>query len=312
MKDRSFIEGPVPSGFKSEFESYLFNTLVHRELQSPSGWKSFHLSDDARKTCHAAVHFCIQEGVASSPFSAPFGSIEFSDQLNTKDLYEFLKWMEQRLRGEGVRKIVLVNPPELYRPASASRLEVLLLNLGYHIGRAEISAGIRIDRSTYKTKIGSWELRKLNQAHKAKLKFAEIPVTEFGSVFDFILTCRKERGHSLSMVRQELQRTVDALPRQFMLFAVTDKNDLAAASISIRVNRRILYNFYSAHPRKWDHVSPVVHMINGMYRWSQKSKVELIDLGTSAVDGQPNFGLLDFKMRLSGVPSAKLTFEKEL
>jgi hypothetical protein len=96
------------------------------------------------------------------------------------------------------------------------------------------------------------------------------------------------------------------------LFGVYHGQELAAASISIRVSKRIVYNFYSAHPRKFDFLSPVVMLIKGMYGWSQKHHIELIDLGTSTLAGQPNFSLLDFKLRLSGRPATKLTFEKAL
>jgi len=53
-------------------------------------------------------------------------------------------------------------------------------------------------------------------------------------------------------------------------------------------------------------------LMEGIYGWSQKHHVELIDLGTSSLEGQPNFSLLDFKLRLGGNPSSKLTFEKVL
>jgi CelD/BcsL family acetyltransferase involved in cellulose biosynthesis len=114
------------------------------------------------------------------------------------------------------------------------------------------------------------------------------------------------------MTLAELMNVIRVYPDRIILFGAYDRQDLAAASISIRVSKRIVYNFYSAHPRKYDFLSPVVMLMQGMYGWSQKHDVGLIDLGTSFLDGQPNYGLLDFKLRLSGIPSTKLTFEKDL
>jgi hypothetical protein len=53
-------------------------------------------------------------------------------------------------------------------------------------------------------------------------------------------------------------------------------------------------------------------LIEGMYGWCQQQGIKLLDLGTSALDSQPNFSLLDFKLRLGAHPTAKLTFVKDL
>lgn len=74
----------------------------------------------------------------------------------------------------------------------------------------------------------------------------------------------------------------------------------------------ILYNFYADHSEAYDHLSPVVLLVKALYEYCQQQGMSLLDYGTSAVDGQLNFGLLNFKLRLRGKPSPKLTFEKIL
>lgn len=281
-------------------------------MQSPKEWQSFALVDPMEKKALASVHFHLQNQTASSPCKAPFGSVEFSHDLPPKDLYEFLRQTEESLRNKDIRKIQIKNPPTSYRPASSSVLEVLLLNLGYFILQAEISTAIVVDDTRYDQKIEAWELRKLKQGRKAKLRYLEMPISSIESVYEFILACRNERQQSLSMAMAELMKIIAVYPDRIILFGIYHGQELAAASISIRVSNRIVYNFYSAHPRKFDFLSPVVMLIQGMYGWSQKHHIELIDLGTSSQEGQPNFSLLDFKLRLSGRPSTKLTFEKGL
>lgn len=312
MKQLRLIDGAPPKGFKPDFESFLFNDEQHRVLQSPGGWQSYRLIREDKKKIVAAIHFYLENGVARSPYKAPFGSVEFSKTLPPKDLFEFLKNVEARLIGQGVKKIQIKNPPEAYQPASSSLLEVLLLNLGYRILQAEISTSIAVYETKYDQKIEGWELRKLKQGKKAKLTFQEMPIRWMEEIYDFIRICREERKQSLSMTLAELMKTVAVFPGNFVLFGVFHRKELAAASISIRVSKRIVYNFYSAHPRKLDSLSPVVSLMQGIYGWSQKQHIELIDLGTSALEGQPNFSLLEFKLRLSGSPSTKFTFEKDV
>jgi len=312
LKELKFIEGPLPKGFKSDFESFLFNEEQHRLLQSPREWRSYGLVDPAKKKSLASLHFHLQDDTASSPHKAPFGSLEFSRKLPPQAVHEFLKRTEESLRNEGVKKIQIKNPPGSYRPDAASILEVLLLNLGYRVLLAEISTAIFVDHTKYDEKIETWELRKLKQGREMKLRFQEMSIHKMELVYGFILACRKERQQSLSMGLAELMKIVAVYPERIVLLGVYDGQDLTAASISIRVSKRIVYNFYSGHPRKFDNLSPVVMLIHGMYGWSQEHRVELIDLGTSSSEGYPNFSLLDFKLRLSGRPSAKLTFEKEI
>ncbi len=312
MKELKFIEGALPKGFKPDFESFLFNEESHRLVQSLQGWKSYHLLREDKKKALAAVHFFLEGHAARSPYKAPFGSVQFSKSLQPGELYEFLKQVEASLKDRGIKKIQIKNPPQAYLPGISSVLEVLLLNLGYRIFQAEISSSITVARTKYDQRVEAWELRKLKQGKKAKLRFQEIPQSWIEEVYGFVLACREERQQSLSMTLSDLMRTIRGCPERFVLFGVYDGKELAAASIAIRINRRILYNFYSAHPRRLDYMSPVVSLIQGIYGWSQKQHIALIDLGTSSLEGQPNFSLLEFKFRLGGIPSAKLIFEKEL
>ncbi len=308
----TLTEGAPPKGFKADFESFLFNDERHRLLQAPSGWQSFCLLREDKRKLLAWIHFHVENQVARSPFKAPFGSVEYSKSLVPKDLYEFLQGVGSKLGAQGVKRIVIKNALEIYDPLSSSLLEVLLLNLGYRITQAEIVAAIPVSEIKYDQIIEGWELRKLKQGKRAKLSFHEIPLRRIEEVYEFILACRNERQQSLSMTRPEVVRAVNSIPKAFILFGVNDQKELAAASISIRVSKRIVYNFYSAHPRKMDFMSPVVSLTQGIYGWAQQQGVHWIDLGTSALDGQPNFGLLDFKIRQSGILSGKFSFEKNL
>jgi hypothetical protein len=314
LKKLKFFEGPLPKGFKFDFESFLFNEERHRHAQSGGDlrWVTFYLLRTEGKKIVAVIHFFVSDGIALSPFKAPFGSVEFSKKIVAKDLFEFLGNVEEALKSKGVDAIRIKNPPASYGQASSSLLEVLLLNLGYRVDNAEINTAIAVNKTKYDQKVEAWEIRKLRQAEKAKLKFKEVPISLLGEIYEFIHSCRIERNQSLSMILPELMNVANACSGSISLFGVYQQAELAAASISIRVNERILYNFYSAHPRKFDELSPVVILIQGIYGWSQKQDVELIDLGTSALDGLPNFGLLDFKLRLGGQPSTKFCFVKEL
>lgn len=307
-----FFEGAKPRDFKNDFDESLFNTKAHRMLQSSNKWHSFHLLRKDKKNVVASIHFCLMEDTAISPVHAPFGSFEFSNAVTTKCLFDFIQFVEEKLVKYGAKKILIKCPPEKYGVNHHNKLSVLLFNHQYQIGNAELGACVQISTTPFEEVIDGWERRKLKQSLKANLNFKIIPTGHLNEVYDFILACREERDQTLSMTYKELNATVKKLQSHFVLFGVYQATDLIAASIAIKVNKKVLYNFYSAHTKSSDPLSPVVFLLGEMYHWCSKHRFDILDLGTSAWGGKPNFSLIDFKLRLGAAPAMKLTFEKIL
>ncbi len=290
------------------FDLWLFHEFNHINLQAESGWRTFVVK---KKTdIVALVRFHCLNAFATGSLHSPFGTFQFSEDLPTETLYAFIQFCEQELFAGGIKRIELKNPPILYAPVQNTILNVVLLNLGYQIIEAEIGSLLTLDKSSAR-KIDSWEVRKLKQAKTAGLKFEQLTTEHLKRVYEFLHSCRDERGQSLSLSFEAINRIVEVFPDRFSIFTVQLDEKLVAASICIRINKTILYNFYSAHSKQFDHLSPVVFLIESLMAYCETNTIELLDLGTSALDGKPNFSLLDFKLRLGAVPSPKYTFEKK-
>ena len=231
--------------------------------------------------------------------------------MSPLNLYAFVKHCEDQLKKKDVSVITITDPPLYYRK-SGELLQTILFNLGYSVKTAELSSGIRIDHAHFEDRIEGWEMRKLRQARDKGAQYKALPLSDLEPVYNFILQCRQQRNQLLSMTLEDLKKVTAVFDKEFFLFGVYVQKELVAASISIKVYRDILYNFYSGHSKKYDSISPVVTLINGMYKYCHGHGIHLLDLGTSAIHGQPNFSLLDFKLRLGALPSMKLTFEKIL
>ena len=185
------------------------------------------------------------------------------------------------------------------------------MNLGYTIISAETGA-VRSVNSPFDSGLDNWEKRKLKQGHNVSFKLKQLDSSRLEEVYFFIESCRSKKGYILSMSLSELEQTNRAFPDRFLLMCVYRKNSIVAASISILVRSNVLYNFYSDHDKSADALSPVVLLMEGLYNYACANKISLFDFGTSAIDGKPNFGLLDFKLRLGADPTSKFTFEKIL
>jgi len=309
LGDFIFHNGPLPADIRLDFDESLFNTAPYRLLQSPSGWHSFFVIHAKEKKAVAGIHFYVEGNVAQSPSRAPFGSVDCVDDLPSQVLFEFLRFIDDGIKKTGVHQVTIKHSPAAYAPRREALLQTFLLNLGYRVAHAETGAIIPV-AGKFEDHLDAWEKRKLKQAQAAALHGRPLTPDHVETIFHFILASRKQKGYPLSMTLEAIRRVVERFPERYLLFGVYQDDRLIAASISIRVNDRVLYNFYSAHDSAYDHLSPVVFLVEGLYSYGMAHHLALLDLGTSAVEGKPNFGLLDFKMRLGGLPTPKLTFEK--
>ncbi|MBX2962057.1 MAG: GNAT family N-acetyltransferase [Cyclobacteriaceae bacterium] len=312
MNDYHFTDQVPPADYRVDFKASIFHETRHLKLQAEQGWQSFFILNQKHKTVSGCVHIHVKDEQAVSPLKASFGSFVFSESLPAEILFRFIAYAESQLKTMGVKHVTFTNPPDAYQHYHSQMLQVLLNNSGYRTLRAELGTVITIDNQSLESKMHEWEVRKLKQAREAEFIFNAASQNPVDEVFQFILNARKEKGYTLSMNQVMMERTVEAFPDRFIFFEVMKGFERTAASIAIRVTDTILYNFYSAHHSRYDAWSPVVMLMDGMYNWCQQHAITLLDLGTSALEHEPNFSLFDFKLRLGAHPTAKLTFTKDL
>ncbi len=259
----------------------------------------------------ASVYFHISNNIANTSVRSPFGTVEFSKRLPAEILYKFLMFVEGDMQSTGIERIIIKNPPYLYAADKIATMESFLFNLGYNTTSSALGS-IRFTHDDFVTKLHRLEISKLKKSADVNLNARFLSAENLDQVFDFILSCRKSKGYVLSMTLNDLKDTIGHFPDRYLFSGVFLGSEMIAASISIRVTSEILYNFYADHSATYNHLSPVVVLIKSLYEYCQQNKILMLDFGTSAVNGQPNFGLLKFKARLGGQPSPKLTFEKIL
>jgi hypothetical protein len=311
LKDLIFCEGDPDHSFTWSFEQSIFNLHGHRILQCSHGWTSFYALAPKEKKIYASLHFNVHEDIASSPLRAPYGSAEFAPALPADQLFAFLQFVESQLRAREIKRIVIKSPPENYS-GQLPVLTALLLNLEFRVINSEIAAAIHVRNADIGGILHRSENRRLEKATVEGLQFKEVTTGELPVIYEFIAKCRADKNYGLSMSSQKITEAVTAFPDRYVPFAVYKQKDLVAASICIRINQHILYDFYHDHAAEFDHLSPVVMLVSGIYGYCYRHNISLLDLGTSAVGNLPNFNLLKFKLLLGAKPSNKFTFQKDL
>jgi Acetyltransferase (GNAT) domain len=288
--------------------TFLFNQKAHLQLQSKTGWLVYGLREKPGKIL-IKIFFCLKEGIASSPYRAPFGGWELDGKVTVKQADFFINRLIDHLKSQGIKKIEVKNSPVSYHPFAAQLFLRVAKKFDFSIHQ-EVSSIIPVDSTFFERKIVIAKRQKLLKG-EARFIFCQENRSQLKRIYSFIEACRQERHQALSMSYPQIKKTVASFPQDYFLFSVKEDERLAAAAIVIRVSEKILYTFYYAHTRHFDKVSPVVFLIKNLYSFAKKNKYRMIDLGTSMVHGRVNQPLLHFKKSIGGLSVQKYSFEKE-
>lgn len=302
----------MPGHFSTAYEPALFNTPDFHRLHDTdtSAWLWFHVLDSERKTAQASLCFHVKNGVASSPLRAPFGSVEACGDISPRVLHDFLGFVEDGLKTHGVREVLIKSPPRAYSEELIALWETFLLNRGFTVSAAEVGTVLPVTDIPFTTHVAHAQALRRNQAKSAGLSFQLLPSGTMEQVYPFIASCHREKGYHLSITGEQLCQASGRFPERYILSAVFDNDHMCAAAVSVRVKQDILYNFLVNHEKRFNTLSPPVLLMEGLYDYCRENGIRMLDLGTSALEGEPNFSLLDFKMRMGGKPTSKLSFHK--
>lgn len=292
--------------WKKHSALYLYNEADHLRLQSDTDWHLFECIDP-NGAILARIAFHISAQVASSPLRSPFGSIELFKNLSQAQLKEFMGVVYWQLQDLDVKEIKIRSFPDLYAETFGKRISTALVALGFQ-KTIEVDSIIKVSRTSFEKIIKPSERQKLRKS-AVEFQFRQAESNRLKVIYAFIKKCRDERDQLLSMKLSELEKLVATFPKQIYFFEAGNK-ELAAVSIVIRVSDKILYTFYYAHNSKFNRISPVVFLMEGIYKFAQREKVKIIDLGTSMLDGKINQPLLHFKKSIGGISNNKVTFSK--
>ena len=282
---------------------YIFNSPTFQQLKT--GEKTYFLLTRDGKIA-ARICFTIENSIAISGQGATFGSIDYEEVLKEEEVSLFIHAFSTRLGQKGIMKIIIKHWPAAYS------LNEVFNNAfdknGYKILSEDVNQHLIIKGEEFSSGIKYNEKKKLNQALNKNYKFKLLDQGKLAVAYQLIKETRDRKGYPVSMSLEQLQTTINALPEHYLLFGVYDENKLIAAAVSVRISRDIMYNFYHADDINYRSSSPVVMLVEGIYRYCQQNNISILDLGVSSVQGLINQGLFDFKQNLGCETSNKCTY----
>ncbi len=293
---------------------FLFNEYRHLHQQSGGEFYLLSALNLATRQAEARCAFFIRQDEAVSPYSAPFGSIEFVDSLSDAVLDDFLFSLIQTARRLGASVMRLRHYPHCYAPQQTERLVAMATKHHFRLVENNTAFFLPITPiDAFDTIITPAERRRLRKCRAAGFQFIHWQTPDINEVTNFIRRTRQQQGYPLTIAPGQLIHLLHKFPNEFPVFGIIDGSQLTAIAIAVHVRHDILYNFLPASDSAYSTFSPMVMLMDGMYGFCQQQHINLFDLGVSLdADKRPKPGLMRFKRSLGAQESPKFTFEKML
>ena len=301
-------EATIPIGF----QTYLFNEPFHISKQACKETYTFYLLHQQSKQAHARFTLFVEKNKGISPCRGPFGSIEFSLQLPVQHLDAFVEYINAFARGLGLQQLVVKSYPFCYQPEASAILSAALLRQKYQLLYTDLNYHIPITQKEFTKGLHPSEKRRLQKSVNKGFVFTEEADPDLPLIYQLLVDSRTRKGDPVTMSFNDFSRLFHDFPGIYKVFTVRDKQIIAAVTVAVHINQKILYYFLPAHHAAYDAYSPMVLLIQGLYVYCQKNHVELLDLGISTDKSVPNYGLMRFKQNLGALVSLKLSFVKDL
>ncbi len=292
---------------------FLFNTFEHLQHQQKEGVYILSAVNAITRFADARCAFFVRSGIAVSPISAPFGSIECSSVFPGEVLDLFIQTLVQAARSAGAVTLRLVNFPLCYAPESAERLAKKLLTHGFVVPETHQTFYLPVSNTPFDLNLVPAERRRIAKCLEAGFLVNQLPLSDKAEVINFLLKTRRQKGYTLTISPERLADLLHTFPNECAIFTVMDGDTIAALTITVRVRHDILYSFQPASNPDYDAFSPMVLLTKGLYTYCQQHQIGLLDLGPSLDENrQTKPGLARFKRNLGAQESPRLVFVRDL
>jgi hypothetical protein len=261
-----------------------------------------------------AVHFTrtTEAGNWRSPLRGTFAGYSFAADVRLEEMFAFHSAVEDALKASGAKRMEVLLAPMAHDPVAFSHQTYFLRSSGFSISQCDLNQSLEIDNTSFSTRISYGNLKRIRKCDREGFVSGQLAFTELPRVFDVLSSNRRAKGNELSMSQQQLHAMLTAFPQECALFGCEMAGNMVAAAFCLQLSPAALYVVYWGDLPGYESHSPTVHLANAVYTFAQNSEIRILDVGTSTIDLEPNFGLLQFKRGLGFTESLKLRMTKEL
>jgi lipid II:glycine glycyltransferase (peptidoglycan interpeptide bridge formation enzyme) len=224
----------------------------------------------------------------------------------------FVDEVESVLRANGARTIEMLEPPTWFDPCTSDMVCNILDRRGYQRRAPELDFLMTVDTGSLWEKLKPSRRQRINRCKRDGVVARHVGPELCQQVYDVIVQNRNHKGFPVTMNGKEVQDMLTAFPDRLLFFGVFKQDAMIASSICIKVNSTVLYVFYWGDLPGYEKLSPVSLLAECIYDYAKACGFSLIDFGTSTKDGQPIYGLMNFKREIGCFPCLKPAYLKSI
>lgn len=246
-----------------------------------------------------------------SPARGTFGGVSAVDNIDFSLLEEFLTIVVNQLLLRNSSMITVKLQPLSHNPQLFSLCLNIFSRLNFAITSYDLNYSLDINNEVFLSRLSHGNQKKLKQCLRDGFFTSKLDISRFGEAYQVIQSNRESKGYPMTMDQASFLQMVKIFPKSINCFAVFNPSDLSmiASSICISINSDILYVFYWGDVQSNDSYSPITLLSSHIYDFAKENSYKIMDVGTSTMNGEPNYGLINFKRNLGFEESLKLTLE---
>lgn len=250
----------------------------------------------------------IKDNVIRAPFSAPFAGFHYThEHLLYNEVENFVSNLKTYVTDNNLDGLIITLPPDLYQTNMNAKFINALYRLGYNMSTPEIINWIDLKKFD-----GTWVkntvLQNYNKAINNNLTFHVVSDEQsINYVYDIIFRNREIQGRKIHMSLEDIIKVKSVIPVDF--FLVKDiYGRKKGAGVFYRGHDKIAQGIFVGDDMENRSLGIMDLLYSKIYNFYKELDYDVIDLGTSGVEGEPNVGLIRFKEIHNCAASLKFTF----
>ena len=254
----------------------------------------------------------VGEHIWVSPSRGSFGGPNIHGKVSDDEYDAALKLFEGELRSKGAKAIRYVLPPAFIDQKVFSLTNYILWSHDFEIERLDLNYHLNVENSSFLSGLSSSKRRALTNTTNGVVTPQRLGAHMLPEVYRVLESNRRSLGVELSMSEEQLLRLSNTFEDKVLLFGLKHNSQFVSAAVGIRINLDTLYVFYWGHHPETTLKDPITPLAQYIYGFCQKENIQRLDLGTSTIGKEPNWGLMFFKKSIGCIESIKPRYIKHL
>lgn len=291
--------------FREQWENFvtqssqgtLFHTRAFLSYHPPERFEDASLLFLKKKKLLAVLPAAlVQKDAACTLVSHPgasFGGLVAAPNLSLRDCEALVAALVQHSRAQNVVAVEIALSPLFYCPPINTELEYAYYRAGFRYQRRELTQAVRLDAQRTHNYSAEFQ-RKIRRAQTLGVVVKESD--DLPAFYDLLQRNLAQRhGVQPAHTLNELLDLQQCLPERIRLFAAFVEEKMIAGFLLFVCNVQAALAFYIAQRYEDQRYRAINLLAHEVMNCCEREGFAYFDFGTSTIDLEPNWGLIDFR-----------------